>query len=281
MKRDDCLLDGFKIFVLDWALSVLNGFDNNVKTCVGVLTQDIFSNSMYTMAQGIANVITPIALDIIVICFLIEFIKITMQFDVLKWEFALKVFFKLALARAAIDFSFQGLMAIYATVAEWVTKSGSTGSPLGSQVSTALTTILQNMNPLEVLGLMCTMGLCFIAIQLSGIIVIVTAYARTFELLINVSISPLACAFLPMSENGASRITKKYFLNFAGVCLQGLFIIISIKLYGAVCQATIIPAVQSSTGISDISFNMLLGSLVLVMAVVKSSSWAKALFDAA
>ncbi|WP_298203017.1 hypothetical protein [Desulfosporosinus sp.] len=98
-----------------------------------------------------------------------------------------------------------------------------------------------------------------------------------FELLIYVAIAPLPCAFLPMED---SRIPKKYFLSFAAVCLQGLFIIISIKLYQAICVDTLIPAVQSSTALSDIAFNMLLGALVLVMAVVKSGTWAKSILDA-
>jgi hypothetical protein len=270
-------MSGFKVFILNWVLQMIQGFDTNVDKAVTVLTQDIFAGSMYTMAQGIANVVTPVALTIITIAFLVEFLKITIKMDVLKYEYGLRVFFKLVFAKVAIDISFQLLTAIYATGAEWITSAGATNSSLGSAVGTAIQTIIANMTWYEALGLVSTMGTSFLAIEIAGLIVIVIAYARMFELLIYISVAPLPCAFIPMEE---SRIPKKYFLSFAGVCLQGLFIIISIKLYQAICTDAIIPAVQSSSALSDISFNMLMGALVLVMAVVKSGSWAKSILDA-
>jgi len=121
------------------------------------------------------------------------------------------------------------------------------------------------------------MGISFLVIWLAGLIIIVMAYARAFELLIYIAVAPLPCAFVPLEH---SRITKKFFLSFAGVVLQGLFIILSIKLYQAICVSAIIPAVNAATELSEISFNMLLGSIVLVMAVIKSGSFAKSLMDA-
>ncbi len=267
----------FRTFILDWILQMIQGFDGNVNKAVQVLTTDIFGNSMYTMAQGIAHIITPFALTIITIIFLIEFIKITVKMDILKYEYLVRIFFKLVLAKVSIDMSFMLLSAIYATGAEWINRAGATNSTLGNATGTALATIIQNMTWYEALGLVSTMGISFLAIWISGMVVIVIAYARMFELYVYMSASPLPCAFLPMEE---SRIPKRFFLSFAGVCLQGLFIIIAIKLYQAVCVDTIIPAVQSSSALSDIAFNMLLGALVLVMAVVKSGQWAKAILDA-
>lgn len=259
---------------------MVSGFDGNIDKAISVLTEDIFAGDMFSMAQGIANVITPIALTIISICFLLEFLKITIKMDVLKWEYALRVFFKLVLAKVAIDVSVELLTAIYATAAEWTARAAGTGGTLGATVGMALTTIITNMTWYQALGLVCTMGISFLIIWLAGLMVIVMAYARMFEILIYVAISPLPCAFLPLEDGAGSRITKKYFITFAGVCLQGLFIIISIKLYQAICTSTIIPAIGGVTALADISFNMLLGALVLIMAVVKSGTWAKGILDA-
>ena len=201
----------------------------------------------------------------------------TAKMDVLKWEYLLRVIFKLIFAKVAIDMSFSLLSAIYATGAEWIQGAGTTGSDLGSSVGAALTTILTGMTWYEALGLVCTMGISFLVIWIAGLVIIVMAYARSFELLIYIAAAPLPCAFMPLEQ---SRITKKFFLSFAGVVLQGLFIILSIKLYQAICVSAIIPAVQSSTELSDISFNMLLGAIVLVMAVIKSGSIAKSILDA-
>jgi hypothetical protein len=229
------------------------------------------------MAKGISDIIKPIALTIISIIFLIEFLKITIKMDILKWEYGLRIFFKLVFAKVAIDISFSLLTAIYATAAEWIQGAGAVNSTLGATVSSAINKLIINMTWYEALGLVSTMGISFLAIWISGILIVVVAYARMFELYVYIAIAPLPCAFLPLEE---SRIAKKYFLSFAGVCLQGLFIIISIKLYQAICSDVLIDAINNSATLADIAYNMLLGSLVLVMAVVKSGTWAKNIMDA-
>ena len=269
----------FKDWIVNWLTSMLAGFDGNVETAVRVLTEDIFTpaNGMFQIAQDISNVIKPVALVIITILFLIEFLQITIKMDILKWEYALRVFAKFVLAKATIDVSVALMEAIYATASEWIVGSGSVGSSLGATVGLAIAPTLTNISWYEALGLVTTMMLPFLGVWLVGLMIVVMAYARTFELMIYIAVSPLPCAFL-VSEN--IRMTKRFFLSFASVCLQGLFIIISIKLYERICTTAILSAITSSTNISDIAFNMLLGALVLMMAVTKSGTWAKAIMDA-
>lgn len=273
-------MNSLKQFIIDWIISVISKFDGSVESAVNVLTQNVFTGDMYNMAIGISNVIKPIALTIVGLCFVIEFIKITIRMDILKWEYGLTLFFKLVFAKAAMDISVDFLMAIYATAAEWIERTAQAGGTLGAEVGAAIQSSIENMGWQEALGLVCTMGICFLGIWICGIILVVIAYARMFELLIYISVSPLPCAFLPMEDSGATRIARRYFTTFAAVCLQGLFMVISIKLYQAICTSTIIPLVQGTTEMSEVMFNMLIGALVLVMAVIKSASWAKSIMDA-
>ncbi len=270
-------LNAFKESIIAWVLQMVSGFDSNVTQAVKVLTKDIFSGNLYSLAVSISNIIKPVALTIITICFLIEFIKITIKMDVLKWEYLLKVFFKLVFAKVAIDISFKLLSAIYATAAEWIAATGVTGGTLGATVSVALRNCLKDASWYQALALVCTMGIAFLGIWISGMIVVVIAYARMIELIVYLSASPIPCAFLPVEE---SRIPKKFFLSFASICLQGLFIIISIKLYQVICSDTLIAAISNTSNLSDIAFNMLMGSLILVMSVIKSGQWAKNILDA-
>ncbi|MDA8222497.1 hypothetical protein [Desulfosporosinus sp.] len=138
-------MSGFRDYILSWIIQMVQGFDTNVARAVKVLTGDIFNGSMYAMAKGIADIITPVSLTIITIIFLIEFLKITIKMDVLKWEYGLRVFLKLVFAKVAIDLSFMLLMAIYATAAEWILAAGAINSTLGTAVASALTTIIQDM----------------------------------------------------------------------------------------------------------------------------------------
>lgn len=273
-------MGGFQKWVLDTLMGMIRAFDSCVDSAINLLTKDIFTGDMYKLANTVSkNVVTPFALTIITIVFLIEFLKITIKMDVLKWEYLLRVFFKLMFAKVAIDVSADLLSAIYATASDWILKIGTANTSLGQQVGTKLQALLNNSGFFESLGLLCTMGISFIAVWIAGVIVIVIAYARIFELTVYLAVAPLPCAFLPMEDGGGSRIPRKFFLSFAGVALQGFFMILSIKFYQSIVVSTLLPAISKSSSFLDISFNMLLGALVLVMAVVKSGSWAKSVLD--
>lgn len=272
-------MNSLKDWIISFIVSTIKTFDNNVNKSVGVLTEDIFKGDMYNMAKSISDIIIPIALTIITICFLIEFLKLTIKMDVLKWEYLLRVFFKFVFAKVCIDVSYSLLSTIYATASEWITKVGSSTSTLGNTIATTLESELKKLSAFEVLGVGISMLFVFIASWVISILIMVIAYARSFELLAMLSVSPLPCAFLPVEDGPSSRIPKKFFLSFAAVSLQGLFIIISIKLYSALCSNTILTNI-SSANITEIGYNLLLGALVLIMAVIKSGSWAKSILDA-
>ena len=117
---------------------------------------------------------------------------------------------------------------------------------------------------------------------------------------------------------GFSRITAKFLRGFAAVCLQGVMIIICLSVFDAVVgsalsksiteifSATTNPAnvreiitrvagaitiqIPDPNGrlksdiatllVSELCFTMLLGSVVLIMSVMKCGSWAKSILDA-
>lgn len=255
---------------------MVSGFDSTVQNSVNVLTENVFTHGMYGMARNISDIIKPFALIIITLCFLLEFLNLTIKMDILKWEYGARVVLKFVMAKVAIDVSFELLYAIFATGTEWIQLVGDASGSLGEAVKLSLRDLIQDMKAFEALALVCTMGISFIVVWISGIIVTVMAYARMFELLIYIAVAPLPCAFIPME---GSRISKKFFLSFAGVVLQGLFIILSIKLYQGLCSSLLVPAVQASTDMTIIAFNMLLGAIVLVVSVVKSGSLAKSILD--
>lgn len=269
-----------KDFVYDLIKTMLTSLDGNISAVISILSADLFTSSWYTWARSISTIIEPIALTIITICFLIEFLKITIQMDILKWEYGLKCFFKFVFAKVCIDVSFLLLSAIYATAAEWVADVGTSGTSIGGDAWDAIKDEIDGYGFMESIGLIASTGIIFIAIWIVSMIIQVIAYARKFELTLLLAVAPLPCAFLPLEDGGASRIPKKYFMNFAGTCLQGLFIIMSVKLYGFLCTEEINNMIASGGNPITIAGSLLLATLVLVMAVVKSSSWAKSILDA-
>lgn len=269
--------------IANWIRDNLLSFDSNIAKAVDALTYNFWdsSSAWYQFAQSVAEIIKPICLTIIVVCFLIDFLKTTIEMNILKWEFAMKSAAKFVLARFAMDVSLYIMDATYATVSNWTSRLGSSGTDIGQQMWGYIDPIIKDYSFLESLGVAITMGIMFIAIGLCSFLIQIIAYARRFELTIYMGVSPLPCAFLPLAEGGRTQITKNFFLSFAGICLQGMFMIMSIRLFAVLCNEEIMKFVSDSTPLYELAGQMLIAAVVLVMAVVKSSGWAKSIMGAA
>lgn len=272
-------MDAIKEGVVNWIVSMLSGFDANVNSVAAILSENIFSegNPMYGVAQSISAAVMPIALTIIGICFLIEFLNISIKMDILKWELGLKVFFKLAIAQAALTMMPQFLSLIYSSGAELLARALGGSSEIGTKALEILGPLTAGLSWGGALSLVVTMAVPLLAVWVCGIIIKVMAFARMFELVVHVAIAPLPCAFLPLES---SHITKRFFFSFAGVCLQGVFMIICISLFGTITVSLLDNLMKPGASLPDIMFNMLIGSLVLVMSIAKTGQWANKILDA-
>ena len=255
--------------------------DSNIQNITNILNEDFLNpgSAWYQFAMDIKAIVQPIALTIIVICFLVEFLKITIQMDILKWEYALKVFFKLVFAKVCMDGAYYFLGAIYSTSVEWISNTGTIAANVGAQTYNTIYSELDGYGFLALIALMLATAIVFIAIWAISLVVQIMAYARKFELTIYLAIAPLPCAFLPLEDGGTSRIPKKYVSAFASVCLQGLFMIMSVKLYSVLCNEAVANAIASSGDISGAIGQLFIGVCVLMVAIMKSSSWAKSILD--
>ncbi|MEG0614135.1 MAG: hypothetical protein RR540_00145 [Oscillospiraceae bacterium] len=269
----------FALGIIDIIIGWLNDFDVKIDGCADILREDIMvsSNHMFVIVHAISQMLIPTALTIVGICFLVEFLKITVKMDVLKWEFMLRVLVLLAISQAVITAAPMFMSAIYASSADMVTTAmGAGGCTIGTTAGNALFNEANQEGKSwgDILSLALSMLIPSFAIQACTILIKVMAYARMFELLIYIAAAPIPCAFLPL-EN--SHMTKKFFISFAAVCIQGLFMIICIKLFGALATSTL---TDDSLTQGDSMFNLLIGSLLLVMSIIKTGQWSKQILDA-
>ncbi|MBQ2886813.1 MAG: type IV secretion system protein [Alphaproteobacteria bacterium] len=267
--------------IIEFFKNCFTSLDGDIANITNILKEDWFrnGNDFYDLARYIQWVVTPIALTIVTICFLIEFLKITIQMDVLKWEYGLRCFFKLVFAKVCIDLSTDLLGAIYITCAEWIDEVGTGTVHVGQTVWTQLESSFTSAGLLESIGFFLAGGLIVIAIKIITIVIQVMAYARKFEISILLAIAPLPCAFLPLEDGGTSRIPKKYIMSFASSCLAGFFMIISVRFYAELVNGTIIQNINNMSDFISKIGQVLLATLVLVMAVIKSGSWASKVLD--
>lgn len=282
------MLDALRDWLLGLMTSALTGFDTMLASATSVLTGGLGD---WATVAALSSILRPFCYTIIGICLLIEIAQVAAKVDILKWEHGLKLCVKMVLAKVCIDIAPTFLQACYLQAQDWITGLSAGGSTLGSTTISYLTPLVQGINGFgNILGMFLSTFIVLMAIKICGLMIQVIAYGRMFELYVYLVVSPLPCAFMPLGNGdggGVSRITSKFFKSFIAVCLQGVMMIIVIRLFDVVMGNAIQTALASVAGtadanaaITDLIYTMLLGSIALVMAVMKSGSWAKGILDA-
>lgn len=287
-------MDGLKETLLNLIKSAMNGFDSTVSSAQDVLTGGLFdTNAVWSSVLALSNALKPFCYVVIGICLLIEIAQVAAKVDIIKWEHGLKLCVKMVFAKLCIDIAPTFLRACYNQASLWISSAMSVGgyTNLGSLMTTEVETQISSISGIwSVIGLLASCLLLSMAIKICGLLIQVIAFGRMFELYVLLAVSPLPCAFFPLGDGsggGMSRITQKFFKNFIAVCLQGVMIIISIRIFYMIVGTALTSLITSASGgsdpttvVTDLCYVMLLAGIVLVMAVAKCGSWAKSIMDA-
>ena len=268
-------------FIADWVAGVMITFQESYSEVANLLGRDLQSNTnMWGMVSDIHTIISPICYTIIVIFFLIEFLKMSMKMDMLKWEYLFKIMAKFVIAKACIDFGLYFMEAIYSTVAEWTTTFGTSSydPSIYTDIMKAINDELKDCGFWNMIGFALTSILNCIVIEGCALILKVIAYGRMIEIYVLLAFMPIPFAFL-LDGEGHTNTTKKYIMNFAGVCLQGLLMIVASSLYQYL-MADVIAGMGGSGSAGDLLFNLMLSSIIMVMAVSKCGQWGKQIVGA-
>jgi membrane protein len=287
-------MGGLKETLLNLIKSAMNGFDSTVSSAQDVLTGGLFdTNAVWSSVLALSNALKPFCYVVIGICLLIEIAQVAAKVDIIKWEHGLKLCVKMVFAKLCIDIAPTFLRACYNQASLWISSAMSVGgyTNLGSLMTTEVETQISSISGIwSVIGLLASCLLLSMAVKICGLLIQVIAFGRMFELYLLLAVSPLPCAFFPLGDGsggGMSRITQKFFKNFIAVCLQGVMIIISIRIFYMIVGTALTSLITSASGgsdpttvVTDLCYVMLLAGIVLVMAVAKCGSWAKSIMDA-
>ena len=275
-------------FVVARILEFIASINTSINNAYAVLTEDIFNagaggvfGGVHTVVNGIAAGIRGTALTILGLCFIIEFLKVLVNEDIMKWQTGFKVLAKFSLSRLALDISAMVMTAIYATAVNLIGTLNLVGNDsMMDEVQNDVEAALSGMNMFETLGMLPLIGIAFVVIWIAGIVIHVIAFARAIELFLHIAIAPLPSSLM-MLEGGGSRLYKKFIMSFAACCLQGFFIVLSIVIYQSIIQGAFDAATASGTGepLTVIAGALLMGTLVLVLSVQKSGAVAKQILD--
>lgn len=250
-----------------------------------------FSDPFFGFGDPIRKTLRNIAISICALLFCIEFIKRLMKMGKFEMEDIMIVAYKFVLARAALDIGNQLLGAMTSTavsiISNIVDKNNGgfnldiTGENGYGQNVIALIKALkkagETLGITESIGIVATLLIPLLAIKIIGMVGICLAYGRLFELYMYHIIYPIPCGALLFDQG---RVTKKFLTSYFACALSGAFMMLSIYLFKFMTEneLSIITKKIESDGIQSLgstSFTLLLASLIMLIGMTKSSSWAR------
>lgn len=267
--------------IMQFIENSFGSWDDTLNTVIGLVTQSpqSFNSVAYSMIQGVYYSLLPIAYNLLALFFLIELLSKSATLEVMRWEQVAKILFKMVLAKVVIENAFRLMNVIFTISSSAVTNADMALSALGTTaniIDEVKNSVPNTGNWFE--NLWGQLGF-FISFLPSGfflwamrLAVYVIAYGRMIEIYLLTAVASLPIA--TFTSSGLQNIGKKFFQSYAGVCLQGMFILIIVKLYGAIVAGAAISG-------EDIVGKMLITSLVTVSLLVKSGTWAKQITGAA
>ena len=291
------MTEGLKNWLLSMIVSALHSFDSMVSSAESVLTGSGASafntDAVWNAVLTLSNALKPFCYIVIAICLLIEIAQVAQKVDIIKWEHGVKLCLKMVFAKLCIDIAPTFLRACYNQANIWIVSAMNVGpyNSLGALMENEIQTQMSAISGLgTVLGLFVSTMLVALAIMICALLVQVIAFGRMFELYVYLAVSPLPCAFFPLGDGtggGWSRITQKFFKSFIAVCLQGVMIILCMRIFNMIIGNSFANMIadagasgEAGLVVSQLCYTMLLGAIVLVMSVARCGTWAKGIIDA-
>lgn len=273
----------FKNLLKKWLAEILTKF-NQAGDGTDLLTQAIdgLSGTLYGYTKTVMqSVVMPVAYTILALFFMLELYKASQRVEgigggsSLGAEVIFKTMFKMALCKLAVDSSLLFMEAIYA-VFQKITSGIETAVTIDLGVDgaidlNALNHHIDSLSLGDQIGMLIELVIVKFGVWIIMGLVKVICIARFIEIYMYVAISPIPIATFPSDE--MSQIGKNFLKSFAAVCLQGTLIFLVLSFFPVLLS-------QQLLGNDVSAFNLLLYSLVLILAVFGANRYAKSMLNA-
>ena len=237
--------------------------------------QTFKGGTIWSIISTINGVLGAIGTALLVLFFTVGVIKTCGSFaELRKPETAVKVFIRFAIAKALVD-NCLSLLVDFVTIVQGiiskVTASSSIGTALEFTIPSEVQSTFEGIGILD--GAIPIWAVCFIAhlaFIVIGLVLLLTVYGRFFRIYMYAAIAPIPLS--TMAGQPTENIAKSFLKSFAGVCLQGVVIVLACVIFTA--YAASMPQMNTSYEplkmvwiyVTGVVFNML-----VLVGLVKGS----------
>ena len=221
--------------------------------------------TVWNVMTNINGTLKAIGYALLVLFFLVNIMRhYNSRQEIKRPEQALKLFIRFVLAKAAVTWGLDLMLAIFnivqGIISQIMSASG-IGGTTGVFMPSSMIETIKDCGFWESIPLWAVTLIGSLLVWVPSFVLILTVYGRMFKLFMYVAIAPVPLSSFAGEET--SNIGKSFLKSFAGVCLEGAIIVLACIIYSLFAGAA--PSVDTSasaitqvwTYIGEIIFNML------------------------
>lgn len=204
-------------------------------TLITTTPQAFRGGTIWTAIVGINDGLKAVGYGLLVLFFAMGIFQSAASFrDFQRPEFALRHFIRFVLAKTAIGYGMELMLAIF-NICGGVVQSvmGSVGGMTSAVISVPQEMIdtIESVGFLESIPLWLVTILGSLFITIMSFILIMTVYGRFFRLYMFTALAPLPLS--SFAGEGTSFMGKAFIKSYTGVCLEGAVIVLACLIYTA------------------------------------------------
>lgn len=227
--------------------------------------------TIWNVIVGIHGAVQAIGLALLVLFFVVGVMKTCSSFAELKRpEHALKVFIRFALAKAAVTYGLELMIALFNIVQGLIStimNAAGFGSAQQTVLPQEIVTAVEDCGFFESIPLWAVTLIGGLFITVLSFIMIMTVYGRFFKLFLYTAIAPVPLS--TFAGEPSQNIGKSFIKSYAAVCLEGAIIVLACIIFSLFASSppVVDPDAAAVTQVWSYVGELIFNMLVLVGAV--------------
>ena len=227
--------------------------------------------TIWNVIVGIHGAVQAIGLALLVLFFVVGVMKTCGSFAELKRpEHALKVFIRFALAKAAVTYGLELMIALFNIVQVLIStimNAAGFGVAQETVLPAEIVTAVEDCGFFESIPLWAVTLIGGLFITVLSFIMIMTVYGRFFKLYLYTAIAPVPLS--AFAGEPSQNIGKSFIKSYAAVCLEGAIIVLTCIIFSLFASSppVVDPDAAAVTQVWSYVGELVFNMLVLVGAV--------------
>ena len=271
--------DNWVIQNLENALNTWNEKLAEIWTLITQSPQQFKGGTIWNVMVSIHGAIQAIGIALLVLFFVVGVMKTCGSFaEVKKPEHALKLFIRFALAKGAVTYGLElmlALLSIVQGVISTIMNAAGYGAPQDTVLPAEIVTAVEECGFFESIPLWAVTLIGSLFITVLSFVMIMTVYGRFFRLYLYAAIAPIPLS--TFAGEPSQSVGKSFIKSYAAVCLEGAIIVLACIIFSLFAasppvvdpDAAAVSMVWSYVG--ELIFNMLVlvGTVKMADRVVR------------